>query len=127
MPLSPILSLLKAEKYLKKEIAEIFTNCFVNIGPNLAASTPENKTTLQNYIHCGSLYLSTINLTDLELANPFASRKTNETSGYDDMPADVVKRVSHEIFVILKHILKQILHSCARSGYLEEKCLMTKS
>ena len=32
------------------------------------------------------------------------SLKTNKTSGYDDISADVVKRVSDEIFVILKHI-----------------------
>ena len=30
--------------------------------------------------------------------------KTNKSSGYDDISADVVKRVSDEIFVILKHI-----------------------
>ena len=29
----------------KKEIAETFNNYFVNIGPNLAASIPESKTT----------------------------------------------------------------------------------
>ena len=40
----------------------------------------------------------------LELENAFASRKTNKSSGFDDISADVVKRVSDEIFVILKHI-----------------------
>ena len=39
-----------------------------------------------------------------ELENEFVSLKTNKSSGYDDISADVVKRVSDEIFVILKHI-----------------------
>ena len=46
----------------KKEIVETFNNYFVNIGPTLAASIPENKTTFQNYIHYNGFYLSTINL-----------------------------------------------------------------
>ena len=41
---------------------------------------------------------------NLELKNAFGSLKTNKSSGYDDISADVVKRVSDEIFVILKHI-----------------------
>ena len=35
----------------KKEIAEMFNNYFVNIGPNLAAPMPKGKATFQNYIH----------------------------------------------------------------------------
>ena len=65
---------------------------------------PESKTSFQNYIHYNCPCLSTINLTDLELENAFASLKTNKSSGYNDISADVVKRVSDEIFVILKHI-----------------------
>ena len=42
---------------------------------------------------------------DLELENSFASVKTNKSSGYDDKSADVVKKVSNEILVILKHII----------------------
>ena len=40
------------------------------------------------------------------MENAFASLsfKTNKSSGYDDISADVVKNVSDEIFVILKHI-----------------------
>ena len=71
---------------------------------NLAASVPESKTSFQNYIHNNGLCPSTINLTDLELENALASLKTNKSSGYDDISTDVVKRVSDEIFVILKHI-----------------------
>ena len=92
------------EIFHKKEIAEIFNSCFVNIGPNVAAFIPESKTSFQKYIHYDGPCLSTINPTDLELENPFASLKTNKSSGYDDISADVVKRVSDEIFVILKHI-----------------------
>ena len=50
------------------------------------------------------MVLSTINLTSLGLANAFASLKTKKSSGYDDISARVVKRVSDEIFVTLKHI-----------------------
>ena len=92
------------EIFDKKEIAETFNSYFINIGPILAASIPESKTSFQNYIHYNSLCLSTIKLTDLELENAFASLKTNKSSGYDDISVDVVKRVSDEIFVILKHI-----------------------
>ena len=81
---------------------ETFNSYFVSIGPNLAPSIPESKTSFQNYYNSPSL--STINLTDLELENPFVSLKTNKSSGYDDISADVVKKVSDEIFVILKHI-----------------------
>ena len=92
------------EIFDKKEIAEIFNSYFINIGPNLAASIPESKTSFQNYIHYDGPCLSTINLTDLELENAFASLKTCKSSGCDDISDDVVKRVSDEIFVILKHI-----------------------
>ena len=92
------------EIFHKKEIAEIFNSCFVNIGPNVAAFIPESKTSFQKYIHYDGPCLSTINPTDLELENPFASLKTNKSSGYDDISADVVKKASDEIFVILKHI-----------------------
>ena len=92
------------EIFDKKEIAATFNNYFVNIGPNLAASIPENKTTFQSYIHYDGLCFITINLTDLELENAFASLKTSKSSEYDEISADVVKRVSDEIFVILKHI-----------------------
>ena len=47
-----------------------------------------------------------MNLTDLELKNAFASLKANKSSGYDYISADVVKRVSDQIFLILKHIFK---------------------
>ena len=57
----------------KKEIAEMFNNCFVNISPNLAVSIPERKTSLQNYIHYNDPCLSTINLMDLDQENEFAS------------------------------------------------------
>ena len=77
---------------------------FVNISPNLAASIPKNKSTFQNYIHYHGSCLSIISLTDLELENAFASLKTNKSTGYDDMSINVVKRVSGEIFLILKHI-----------------------
>ena len=94
-PLPNFITVKNKEIFDKKEVAEIFNSYFVNIGPNLAVSISESKN--------GSR-LSTINLTDLELENAFASLKTNKSSGYDDISADVVKRVSDEIFVILKHI-----------------------
>ena len=62
------------------------------------------KTSFQNYINYNGPCLSNINIPDLELKNAFASLKTNKSSGYDDISADVVKRVSDEIFVILKYI-----------------------
>ena len=80
------------EIFDKKEIAETFNSYFVNIGPNLAASIPQSKTSFENYIHYNGPCLSTINLTDLELENAFASLKTNKSLGYDDISADVVKR-----------------------------------
>ena len=58
----------------------------------------------QNYIHYDGPCLSTINLTDLGPQNAFASLKTNNISEHDDISADVVNKVSVEIFVILKHI-----------------------
>ena len=50
------------------------------------------------------MVLSTINLTSLGLASTFASLETKKSSGYDDISSNVVKRVSDEIFVTLKHI-----------------------
>ena len=94
----------KNRVFKKIEIAEMFNNYFVNIGSNLAASIHERKTTLQNYIYYNGPCLGTISLTDLELENAFASLKVNKSSGHDDIYADVVKKVSDEIFVILKHI-----------------------
>ena len=103
-PLPNFITEKNREIFDKKEIVEIFNSYFVNIGPNLAASIPESKTSFQNYIDYNSPCLSTFNLMDLELENAFASLKTNTSSGYDDISADIVKRVSDEIFVILKHI-----------------------
>ena len=74
------------EIFDKKEIVGTFENYFANIGTNLAASIPESKTTLQNFIHYDIPCLNTINLTDLELENAFASLKTIKSSGYDDIP-----------------------------------------
>ena len=90
-PLPNFITVKNRQIFDKKEIAETFNSYFVNIDPNLAASIPESKTSFQNYIHCNGPYLSTINLTDLELENAFASLKTNKSLGYDDISADVVK------------------------------------
>ena len=100
-PLPNFITVKNREIFVKKEIAETFNSYFLNVGPNLTASIPESKTSFQNY---NGPCLSTINLTDLELENASASIKTNKSSGYDDISADGVKRVSDEIFVILKHI-----------------------
>ena len=81
----------KNREIFDKKIAETFINYFVNIGPNLVAFIPESKTTFQNYIHYDGPCLSTINLTDLEVENAFASLKTNKSSGYDDISADFLK------------------------------------
>ena len=102
VPLPNFITVKNREIFDKTEIAETFISYFVNIGPNLAASIPESKTPFQNYIHYNGPCLSTINLTYLKLKNAFASLKTNKSSGYDDISVDVVKRVSGEIFVILK-------------------------
>ena len=81
----------KNREIFDKKIAETFINYFVNIDPNLVAFIPESKTTFQNYIHYDGPCLSTINLTDLEVENAFASLKTNKSSGYDDISADFLK------------------------------------
>ena len=47
--------------------------------------------------------MGTLVVKRLKLENAFASLKTNKNSAYDDIFADVVKKVSDEIFVILKH------------------------
>ena len=103
-PLPNFITVKNREIFDKNEIAETFNSYFVNIGRNLAASIPEIKASFQNYIHYNGPCLSTISLTDLGLKNPFANLKTNKSSGYDDISADVVKRVSDEMFVILKHV-----------------------
>ena len=102
-PLPNFITVKNREIFDKKEILETFNSYFVNIGPNLAASI-HVKTSFQNYIHYDGACLSTINLTDLELENEFASLKTNKSLGYDGISADVVKRASSEIIIILKHI-----------------------
>ena len=51
------ITLKNREIFDKKEIAETFNNYFVNIGPNLAASIPESKTTFQDYIQYNGPYL----------------------------------------------------------------------
>ena len=103
-PLPNFITVKNREIFDKTEIAETFNSYFVNIISNLAASIPESQIPFQNYIHYDGPCFRTINLTDLELENAFAGLKTNKRSGYDDVSADVVKRVSVEIFVILKQI-----------------------
>ena len=88
---------------------ETFNSYFVHIGSNLAASIPESKTSFQIYIHYDGPCHSIINPTDLELEYAFASLKRNKSSGYDDVSADVIKRVSVEIFVVLKHTFNNSL------------------
>ena len=93
------------EKYsAKRNLRNTFNSCFVNNSANLAASIFEGKITFQNDIYWDVGCLSTINLTELELESAFESLKTNKKSGHDDISADVAKKVSDEIFVILKHI-----------------------
>ena len=69
---------------------EFFVN-FIKVKNRVFAFIPESKTTFQNYIHYDGPCLSTINLTDLEVENAFASLKTNKSSGYDDTSADFLK------------------------------------
>ena len=72
----------------KKEIVETFNNYLVNIGPNLATSIPENKTTFQNYIHYdGPCLIPSI----LRLrTGKCICKPRNKSSGYDDISADIV-------------------------------------
>ena len=76
----------------------------INFGPNLAVCIPERKATFENYIYYDGLCPSTINPADLELQKAYESLKTNKNLRYDDVSTNVVKKVSHEIFIILKHI-----------------------
>ena len=69
---------------------EFFVN-FIKVKNRVFAFIPESKTTFQNYIHYDGPCLSTINLTDLEVENAFASLKTNKSSGYDDISVDFLK------------------------------------
>ena len=92
------------EIFDKTEIVETFNNYFVTTGPNLAASFPESKTIFQNYIHYDDPCLSTINLTDLELKNTFASLQKTKVQG---MPM-LSKKVFDEIFVILEIYFKYL-------------------
>ena len=48
------------EIFDKKETAERFNRCFVNIGPNLAVSIPENNTSFENYSHFTTALVSPI-------------------------------------------------------------------
>ena len=50
-PLPNFITVKNREIFDKKEIAEAFNSYFVTIGPNLATSIPESKTSLQNYIY----------------------------------------------------------------------------
>ena len=50
-PLPSFITVKNREILDEEEIVETFDSYFVNIGPNLAASIPENKTSFQNYIH----------------------------------------------------------------------------
>ena len=84
-PLPNFITVKNKEIFDEKEIVEAFNNYFVNIGPNLASSIPESKTTFQNYIHHDGPCPSTINRTDLAPENTFA-------------------RVSDEIFIFILNI-----------------------
>ena len=50
-PLHNFITVKNREIFDKKEIAETFNSYFVNVGPNLAASIPESKTSFQNCTH----------------------------------------------------------------------------
>ena len=102
--LSSFITVKNRKIFVRKEIAETFNRYLVNIGLNLAAPIPESKTVFQNYIHYNGACLSTTNLTDLELKPLRASKHFRKTLGYNDMSADVVKKVSDQIFVTVKHI-----------------------
>ena len=103
-PLAKFITMKNREIFDIRKIMETFNDYFANIGPNIAVSIPESKMTFQNYIHYDSPCLNSINLMDLEIENAFASLKTNKNLWYDNISADVVKKVFDEISVILKHI-----------------------
>ena len=82
---------------------ETFNSYFVDISPDLPASIPESKTSFQNYSLQRSLpqYHQSYGL---RTGKCICCLKTNKRLAYNDISTDVVKRVSDEIFVILKHI-----------------------
>ena len=108
MSLPNFITVKTREIFNKKEIA--VNNHFIYTYLNLATSITESKTTFQTYIHYDGPCLSTINLTDIELEDVFENLKTSRSSGYDDIFADVVKRVSNKIF-FLSEICSQYLFS----------------
>ena len=89
-----------------KEMAEVFNNYFVNIGPNLAHNIPDSNKDFHSYLtnrNPQSLFFTPV--TEDEVKQVVNNLKTKRSSGYDDITNFLLKNIINEIVAPLTHIL----------------------
>ena len=81
----------------EKQIANIFNNSFLNIGPNLADGISLATRSFESYFQKPNETIKDESITD-ELKDTFFSLKINKSAGYDKISFSVIKNRFSELF-----------------------------
>jgi exonuclease III len=91
----------------KKEIANLFNNFFVNVGPDLAKDIPLSETSFQEYMtKFKGIEMSDVDISIYDLKKSIIGLKRNKAPGYDDVSSNIVITVMDSILVPLLHCIK---------------------
>ena len=88
------------------QIADIFCHYFTNIGPNLANKIPSTSPAFNSFL--GEEIIETITLTPVtieELNEISKSFDSGKAPGYDNIPANVIKKLLALISILLVHVI----------------------
>ena len=94
------------------EIAEVFNNYFINVGPNLASKIPAVTEKFSQYIQSNTSQSLFFNPTNThEILEIVRLLKTSKSSGYDELSVHLIKQIIHYIVSPLTHIFNLSLSS----------------
>ena len=94
------------------EIAEVFNEYFVNIGPNLANNIPNSNTNFRNFLkdqNPQSMFFAPA--VEEEIKDIVNNLNAKKSCGYDDITNFLLKNIVNEIITPLTHILNLSLSS----------------
>ena len=92
------------------DMAEIFNDYFVNLGPDLANKIPNSRTSFHSFLkdrNSESLFF--VPIVEEEIIEIVNSLNNKKSSGYDGITNFLLKNIIHEIITPLTHILNQSL------------------
>ena len=106
---SKSLDINKQEITDKKIIPETFNKFFTNVGSNLADKIPPSSTNFESCLPNITTALSDKPLSKKEFKDAFFALKTNKSPGYDNLHANIIRSMYHELKIPLMNIFSQYL------------------